>query len=98
MKKAIIYIMIIMGAVSTASAQQGFNIGVQGGGGLPFLINQTNMGFTNAQYDYAPKGAYAGGLEAGYNFTNHIGVQVEANLARIGQNYTYKGDVTTQKF
>ncbi len=65
--------------------QQGFHIGASAGFNSVAIINQNSYYTPELEYrvTYAPNG----GLVAGYNVTNHLGVQAEAFFSVQGQKY-----------
>jgi opacity protein-like surface antigen len=71
--------------ITAATAQKGFNLGLDGAANLSFIINQNTYG--HPEYNYAPTYHFAGGLSAGYNFDHHFGLQAELWTTHAGQNY-----------
>lgn len=88
MKKFLLSILVISCGFFTVQAQKGFHLGLHGGGGLVYIMNQNNYG--GPEFEYSPKLGYMFGAEAGMNFIDHLGVQLEANYTRQGQNYEDK--------
>lgn len=93
MKKILLSILAITSVFLSAHAQKGFHLGLHGGGGLVFIANQNNYG--DPELEYSPKLGYMFGAEAGMNFIDNLGVQLEANFTRQGQNYEDKIDNNT---
>jgi hypothetical protein len=84
MKRILLFSFSMISALSTY-AQQGFHAGLNGSGNLTFIINQNNWG--RPELEYAPTIGYTGGMELGYNFDRHFGLQAELIASKQGQNY-----------
>jgi hypothetical protein len=75
-------------------AQEGFNIGASGAGGLVFITYENGV-----QYPFAPKGGYLFGGNLGYNFSDHVGVVGEVDFSRQGQNYSgLTADINSMRY
>jgi len=74
-------------AVSQVSAQKDkhFEIGLQGGYGSVWIINQNNYGLTEMDYEYTWGGGF--NFQAGYNFTDNLGLFTEVGILNQGQKY-----------
>ena len=95
MKKEIILITLLAIGLSSFG-QKGFDVGAFGSIGSSFIWRQNNYGTlapfndpTERQSELAYKftTAYSGGVNIGYNFTNHWGVLLAIQFASAGQNY-----------
>ncbi|MEE4257778.1 MAG: porin family protein [Bacteroidales bacterium] len=75
---------IAAGQVS-AQKDKHFEIGLQGGYGSVWIINQSNYGLPEMDYEYTWGGGY--NFQAGYNFTENIGVFTEVGILNQGQHY-----------
>jgi len=85
--KTLITVLIVCATVTFATAQQEkhFEIGLQGGYGSVWIINQNNYGLTEMDYEYTWGGGF--NFQAGYNFTDNLGLFTEVGLLNQGQNY-----------
>ena len=85
--RTLITLMIIGMTIATATAQKDkhFEIGLQGGYGSSWIINQNNYGLKEMDYEYTWGPAF--GLQAGYNFSNNLGLFIEIESTRQGQKY-----------
>lgn len=87
--KSKLFLFLFMACItaSQVSAQQDkhFEIGLQGGYGSVWIINQNNFGLREMDYEYTWGGGY--NFQAGYNFTENLGVFAEVGLLNQGQNY-----------
>jgi len=72
-------------------AQKGFDFGLRGVVQTTSLINSTDQA-AGPELDYQNYTTMAFGVEAGYSFTNHLGVELNILSSRQGQGY--KGDPT----
>ncbi len=80
-------LLFILTAGVRLHAQTGMHIGVDGAFNGTFIINQNNYGHETGELEYAPTFGYTVGGSAGYNFNNHLGVQVEVKHSLQGQKY-----------
>jgi hypothetical protein len=71
--------------MATAQKEKHFEIGLQGGYGSVWIINQNNYGLIEMDYEYTWGGGY--NFQVGYNFTEDIGVFAEVGMLNQGQNY-----------
>ena len=71
--------------LSTAQKDKHFEVGLQGGYGSVWIINQNNYGLPEMDYEWTWGGAY--NFQAGYNFTEDIGVFTEIGILNQGQKY-----------
>lgn len=80
-------ILLIGASVSLASAQKAkhFEVGLQGGYGSVFIVNQNNYGLHEMDYELYFGGAY--NLQLGYNFNSNIGLFAEIGNQAMGQKY-----------
>jgi len=85
--RTLITLMIIGLTIATATAQKDkhFEIGLQGGYGSSWIINQNNYGLEEMDYEYTWGPAF--NLQAGYNFNNNIGLFTEIGISNQGQKY-----------
>ncbi len=85
--KTLITFIIIGLAITTANAQKDkhFEIGLQGGFGSTWVINQNNYGLEEMDYDY--KFGPMFNLQLGYNFNESIGLFTEIGTSAQGQKY-----------
>ena len=86
MKKINVTACLICMTFGGAYAQKGFNVGLEGGYNMTFIVHQESYGAT--ELDYASTTGGAGGLVLGYNFDNHFGIQIDGAYDKQGQNYT----------
>ena len=93
--RTLISIIIVFSAIASATAQKEkhFDIGVQGGYGSVWIINQNNYGLTEMDYEYTWGGGF--NFQLGYNFTENIGLFTEVGIMNQGQDY--KDDWGNQK-
>src|SRR5688572_7630898 len=95
MRKQLLLVILI--ATATASfAQKGFHLGVSGTFSSTWILNQNNYGTMSAftdplvkksELDYKATWGWNAGLVTGYNFTKHIGLQLEIQYNFTGQRY-----------
>lgn len=85
--RTFITFMFVSFAVISVSAQkaQHFEVGVQGGFGSHWIINQNNYGMQEMDYEYTWGGGF--NFQAGYNFNENIGVFAEVGVLKQGQDY-----------
>jgi Outer membrane protein beta-barrel domain len=100
MKKAILLSMMSVAALFTivtgAKAQKGFYAGAQGGTRLTVMFNKTDADKPGAEYK--SKAAYAYGVNAGYNFSRHMGIGTEVTYSKTKQRYSDNGVSFKQNF
>lgn len=99
MKKAILLSMMTVAGLLTVTitkAQQGFYVGAQGAAQVSVMFNEADVDKPGA--DYRSKLGKAFGVNAGYNFNDHIGVGTEVTYAIIKQRYIDNSVSFTQKF
>lgn len=86
--RTLITLLLISIAVTTATAQKAkhFEVGLQGGYGSHWIINQNNYGLP--ELDYQPMGGAGFNFQLGYNFTEEIGLFTEIGMTKQGQGYT----------
>ncbi|MEN8224799.1 MAG: porin family protein [Bacteroidota bacterium] len=81
----------------TAQKEKLFEVGLQGGFGSTWILNQNNYGLQEMDYDYH----YGGGFnfQAGYNFDNSMGLFTEIGFLKQGQKYkdTWTGDADVKR-
>lgn len=88
MKVRTLFALLVLSlAITTATAQKDkhFEIGLQGGYGSTWIINQSNYGLPEMDYDYFFGPGY--NFQVGYNFNSIIGVFAEIGSVTIGQKY-----------
>ncbi len=79
-------ITILLLSISTyAFAQKGLHLGASGSFNTVWIVNQNAYG--GEEYDYTLKTGGGAGIDAGYNFTNHLGVFTGFKFANQGQSY-----------
>jgi len=100
MKKTILLSVItvttLFTVINNAKAQKGFYAGAQGVAQLSVMFNESDVDKPGS--DYKSKFGTAFGLNAGYNFNNHMGIGTEVNYATIKQRYSDNTVHYTQKF
>lgn len=74
---------------ATAQKDKHFEIGLQGGYGSVWIINQNNYGLPEMDYEYTWGGGF--NFQAGYNFTKNIGLFTEVGILNQGQQYKDEG-------
>ena len=79
--------LIVCATVTIATAQKDkhFEVGLQGGYGSVWIINQNNYGLTEMDYEYTWGGGF--NRQLGYNFNENIGLFTEVGMLNQGQNY-----------
>ena len=89
--RTITTVLLLCFAVSTLTAQKAkkFELGLQAGYNNNWIINQNNYGLPELDYDFYWGLAY--NFQAGYNFTNEMGIFTEIGMTNKGQKY--KGDM-----
>ncbi|RYE54082.1 MAG: hypothetical protein EOP48_13015, partial [Sphingobacteriales bacterium] len=99
MKRLVIYSLLLLPAMliisTSASAQKGFYVGVQGAPQLSVMFNKDDV--NDAGTDYKAKFSYTFGANAGYNFTNRMGVGTEVMYSRVMQQYENTNGGHTQQ-
>lgn len=83
------YILIFISVISFAlptMAQKGFHAGINAGALNTYIIDKNKYG--DVAYNYKPTIGPMFGIEAGDMFTDMIGIQVEADYAKLGQKFT----------
>ena len=96
MKKLFVYALTIVSLVTTKiNAQQGFSVSIKAVPQFSFLQNKDNNNASN----YSQKATFnAGfGVGAGYNFTNNLGVGLDALYSLQGQRYALNNVKYNQK-
>ena len=96
MKKIIIYAFAFASLLTTkVNAQKGFSVSVKAVPQFSFMENKddNNNGSFNRKADFNA----AFGAGAGYNFTNYLGVGVDALYSLQGQRYSLNGTEYNQK-
>lgn len=92
MKKLLILILFVPFVIAAGFAQKGFNVQIAlqpGKSGLSGdRFSKTSSGYTNAPIYKDFTFGFAGGVNGGYNFTNHFGISTGLNYSHLGQNYT----------
>ncbi len=85
--RTLITLLLVCVALTTVTAQKAkhFEIGLQGGYGSVWIINQNNYGIQEMDYEYTWGGGF--NFQAGYNFNNNIGVFTEVGVLNQGQKY-----------
>ena len=73
----------------TAQKAKHFDIGLQGGYGSVWILNQNNYGLPEMDYEYTWGGGF--NFQAGYNFSEQMGVFSEIGVLNLGQKYKDKG-------
>jgi hypothetical protein len=86
--KSLLTAVILIAAISNVYAQKEkhFEVGIHGGYGSVWIINQNNYGLTEMDYEYTWGGGY--NLQLVYNFTENIGLFTEVGIMNQGQDYT----------
>ncbi len=94
--KTIMTLLIVCATVSIATAQKDkhFEIGLQGGYGSVWIINQNNYGLPEMDYEYTWSGGF--NFQAGYNFTENIGLFTEVGVLNLGQQYKDQGAANSE--
>lgn len=72
-------------ATNTASAQEGFYIGIQGAQNFSAMFNKDDV--DNDNFNYKATTAEMFGVSGGYNFNKHMGVAAEAVYSIEGQRF-----------
>jgi hypothetical protein len=85
--RTLLTLLFVTAFLATATAQKAKHaeIGIQGGFASVWIINQNNYGLVEMDYDYQWGPGFS--FQAGYNFTNNIGLFTEIGFARGGQKY-----------
>jgi len=90
MKKILFLILFIIAGITSGFAQKGFNIQIALQPGKSGLIgdkfSKTSSGYTNAPIYKDFTFGFAGGINGGYNFTNHFGISTGLYYSHQGQN------------
>lgn len=83
-----ITLLFISIALSTVTAQKAkhFEVGVQGGYGNHWIINQNNYGLREMDYEFYWGGGY--NFQVGYNFNENLGLFAEIGAQNQGQKYS----------
>ncbi len=81
--------------ISTADAQQGFYIGIQGAQQVSGMFNRDDIDADNFKYKMTAGQTF--GLGGGYNFNKNMGVAVEAMYSIEGQEYELNGTMLREK-
>jgi hypothetical protein len=94
MKKTIILLTISLLISFVGYAQRGLHIGLTIAPSSVFIVNQNNFEtldrvsvISRSELDYKLKWGYAAGLQLGFNFNKHFGLQSGVGYVRTGQNY-----------
>lgn len=99
MKKSILFSVLTVAVsifnISTADAQEGFYIGIQGAQQVSGMFNQDDIDADNFTYKMTPGQTF--GLGGGYNFNRNMGVAVEAMYSIEGQKYELNGTMQREK-
>ena len=90
--KTLITLLLVCVALTTVTAQKArhFDVGLQGGYGSIWIINQNNYGLPEMDYEYTWGGGF--NFQAGYNFTENIGLFSEIGVLNQGQKYKDEGN------
>jgi len=73
--------------MAPASAQKGFNAGINGGYFASGMLDKVKFG--EVPYNLKWKSGPSLGLAMGYNFTDYFGIAVEGNYIDLGGNFDY---------
>ena len=76
-----------------ALAQKGLYFGIAGTAQSTWITNQNNYGLPDMDYKTTFGGA--ANLNAGFDFTNHIGIKIEIGYGKYGQKSTDTRDSST---
>lgn len=87
MKRFFTLLLVLSLLVPAAYAQKGLQVGANGMGLTPF-ITSTNMWGSGSDYDIALTFSRSFGFDAGYNFTDNLGVYSGFWFMNLGQNYS----------
>lgn len=81
-------VMLVIAGLTTVTAQKekNFEIGAQFGYGSHWIINQNNYGIQ--EMDYEPYWGSGFNFQAGYNFTENLGLFTEVGVLNQGQKYS----------
>ena len=88
MKLRTLFTLVLVGAALTtvtAQKEKTFEVGLQGGYNNTWIINQNNYGLPELDYEIYWGGGF--NLQAGYNFTNEMGIFTEIGMTSTGQEY-----------
>jgi hypothetical protein len=85
MKKISILFFPFFLSIICCFGQQGFHVGLVGNLNTVWIINQDAYGLK--EYDYKLDIGGGGGLQVGYNITDHIGFLAEIKSSQEGQKY-----------
>jgi opacity protein-like surface antigen len=100
MKKTILLSMMtvttLLTVITGAKAQKGLYVGAQGAAQVSVMFNGSDVDQPGA--DYKSKFGTAFGVNAGYNFSKHMGVGTEVTYSTIKQRYIDNSSSFTQKF
>jgi hypothetical protein len=85
--RTLITLVLVTVALSTVTAQKAkhFEVGLLGGYGSSWIINQNNYGLPEMDYDYYYGGGFS--IQGGYNFTDNMGLFTEVGMLNSGQSY-----------
>jgi opacity protein-like surface antigen len=85
MKKIILILSVFIAISNISNAQKGAHVGLQSNLNTVWIVNQNSYG--GEEFDYALKLGGGVGLALGYNFSDHLGLQLEVNTSSQGQKY-----------
>ena len=95
MKKLLISALALFAIVSSTLAQKGFSVSVFGTPQFSWMHNSTDK--DNSSFDAKSKFGVNTGLGAQYNFTDNVGIALNALYSFQGQKYTLAGVDHNQK-
>jgi hypothetical protein len=94
MKKRFTLLVILGLCSSVAFAQRGLHLGFTAAPTASFIVKQNNyetldgcVVISRSELDYTMKWGYTAGGVVGFNFNEHMGIQIGARYVRTGQNY-----------
>lgn len=93
--RKIIITLLALNIINNLFAQQGLHVGLMGNFNTVWIANQNAYG--GEEYDYKITFGGGGGAAAGYNFTDNIGVQLDALLSTQGQKYMESAGGTNER-
>ncbi len=84
MKNRILFIVFTLAALNVG-AQTGFHVGLNAGYNSVWIVNQNMYGYK--ELNYTRTFGFIPGIALGYNLNDNMGVQLEFNIAPLGQDY-----------
>jgi hypothetical protein len=93
---SVLFITSLCTISTTAKAQKGFYVGVQGAPQLSVMFNEDDVKANGS--DYKSKFSQTYGVTGGYNFTSRMGIGTEVMYSTSKQRYTAPHASYTQQF